>query len=719
MWLAQLRGPAGFEKLVAVKRVKLQKNALTVDGDTALLREARLAALLNHPNIVHTFEVVEQDGEYRIVMELLEGQPLNKLLRGGERPSLPDLVRVLADLCAGLHAAHESTDLDGRKLGVVHRDVSPQNVFVTWDGTVKLLDFGIASFGRPDPGDKGFVKGKLAYMAPEQARAEDVTPRTDVFGVGAILFEVLSGRPLWASVESDKRYAELVAGNVPSIDEVAPEAPEMLRAACRKALAADPGRRFPSADALRHELDAWLEEVGRPHPRRLADLMNRRFGADRERFRSLVTEARDEAQSTEVTELYIPKTKSTPAPAAPASAPPRRRSAAPMVAAGLLGFFTVVVVTVAAFSAWWLKTGGWTETPVPVPVADGQCPVERPVVELSGVLDGDATLGCDRDYRLEGLVEVTDGATLRLEPGAVIRGAPRSVLLIHAGGRLVAEGTPEQPIVFRSDQAEPKAGDWGGVVILGHAPVNLADPRFKGLRPEGHLFGGTSLDDDSGVLRYVRIEHAGTVLAPNNETNGLTLAGVGRGTEVDHVEVYASGDDCFEWFGGTVEASHLVCVDPGDDGVDIQFGFVGRIDNVVVWDRTGSADDRDGVEIDNDVKHPDAEPRSVATMSHVTVCGAKGNGVLVRRGAEAAIDDLVVGGAHAVLDVRDRPGTSILDVVTDAPLAPPRDDDGIDEEAAITRVTRKDAPCASPPVTPDYGGLREDDRWDQPWVRWD
>ena len=106
-------------------------------------------------------------------------------------------------------------------------------------------------------------------------------------------------------------------------------------------------------------------------------------------------------------------------------------------------------------------------------------------------------------------------------------------------------------------------------------------------------------------------------------------------------------------------------------------------------------------------------------MSHVTVCGAKGNGVLVRRGAEAAIDDLVVGGAHAVLDVRDRPGTSILDVVTDAPLAPPRDDDGIDEEAAITRVTRKDAPCASPPVTPDYGGLREDDRWDQPWVRWD
>lgn len=716
MWLAQLRGPAGFEKLVAVKRVKLQKNAASLDGDAALLREARLAALLNHPNIVHTFEVVEQDGEYRIVMELLEGQPLNRLLRGGERPDLPDLVRVLADLCAGLHAAHESTDLDGRRLGVVHRDVSPQNVFVTWDGTVKLLDFGIASFGRPVPDDKALVKGKLAYMAPEQARAEDVTPRTDVFGVGAILFEVLSGRPLWASVEADQRYAALVAGSIPSIDDVAPEAPEMLRAACRKALAADPDRRFPSADALRHELDAWLEEVGRPHPRRLADLMNRRFGADRERFRSLVTEARDEAQATEVTELYLPKTRSTPAPAASASAPTPRRSALPVLAAGLLGFGAVVVVAATAFGAWWLKSRG-TTSPTP-PVAAGGCPVERPVVELSGVLDGDARLGCDRDYRLEGLVEVTDGTTLRIDPGVVIRGAPRSVLLIHAGGRLVAEGTPEQPIVFRSDQAEAKAGDWGGIVVLGHAPVNLADPRFKGLRPEGHLFGGTSVDDDSGVLRYVRIEHAGTVLAPNNETNGLTLAGVGRGTEVDHVEVLASGDDCFEWFGGTVDASHLVCLDPGDDGIDIQFGYVGHLQHIVVWDRTASADDRDGAEIDNDVKNQDAEPRTVATMSHVTVCGAKGNGVLVRRGAEAAVDDLVVGGARAVLDIRDRPGTSILDVVTDSPLAPPRDDDGIDEEAAITRVLRKETPCAAPPVTAGVGALRDDDRWDQPWVRW-
>ncbi|MEQ1508397.1 MAG: protein kinase, partial [Myxococcota bacterium] len=133
VWLGALRGPAGFEKLVAVKQLRFVPND-RYDGGAAFLREARLAALLNHPNIVHTFEVVAQGGDYRIVMEFLEGQPLNRILkRAGASVPLREWIRVTSDLLAGLHYAHELTDLDGRPLGVVHRDVSPHNVFVDWE----------------------------------------------------------------------------------------------------------------------------------------------------------------------------------------------------------------------------------------------------------------------------------------------------------------------------------------------------------------------------------------------------------------------------------------------------------------------------------------------------------------------------------------------------------------------------------------------------------
>ncbi|MEQ1571375.1 MAG: serine/threonine-protein kinase, partial [Myxococcota bacterium] len=243
VWLGALRGPAGFSKLVAVKQLRMVGNA-EYDGGAAFLREARLAALLNHPNIVHTFEVLAQGGDYRIVMEFLEGQPLNRILRKNTPISLRDYVRVVADLLAGLHHAHELTDFDGSPMRVVHLDVSPQNVFVTWEGMVKLLDFGIASFGRATHAEDGLVKGKLSYMAPEQARGEPVDRRTDVFAAGSVLFEILAGTPMWGGMTEAQVVHGLGHGIIPSIDDRAPTAPEPLRLIVRKATSAHPRGRF-------------------------------------------------------------------------------------------------------------------------------------------------------------------------------------------------------------------------------------------------------------------------------------------------------------------------------------------------------------------------------------------------------------------------------------------------------------------------------------------
>lgn len=268
-------------------------------------------------------------------------------------------------------------------------------------------------------------------------------------------------------------------------------------------------------------------------------------------------------------------------------------------------------------------------------------------------------------------------------------------------------------------------------MLLGRAPTNLKEARFKGFRPEGDAFGGDRSDDDSGALTYVRIAYAGMVLAPNNETNGLSLAGVGRGTTIDHVEVREGADDCFEWFGGTADASHLVCVDPGDDGFDIEHGYAGHLRNLVLLDRTGAtADERHGIEVDNDGQAPDAEPRTAPVVSGATLCatnGAGGYALVVRRGGAGVYEGLWVDGFAAAVDLRDEPHAVVRDLRTRGAVGPTetadgdapstRDDDGgYDEAAAVEGVATGD-PCGVPPVGP--GALPDRDRWDKPWVVWE
>jgi serine/threonine protein kinase len=259
-------GPAGLWKLVALKelRPELAADAAFVG---MFFDEARLAVRLHHPNVVQTFGVETGEGRQRIVMEYLEGQTLGALLArvggGGLRPAWH--VGLLLDVLSGLQYAHELCDLDGRPLGLVHRDVSPQNVLVTYDGHIKLLDFGIAKAAdNRQLTLAGTLKGKVAYMAPEQAAAGlggkvgPIDRRADVFAVGVMLWEALVGRRFGEGQSEVQILSARLLGPGPSVLELRPDADPALAAVCDRAMAHDPAQRYPTASAFFEALEASL-----------------------------------------------------------------------------------------------------------------------------------------------------------------------------------------------------------------------------------------------------------------------------------------------------------------------------------------------------------------------------------------------------------------------------------------------------------------------------
>jgi hypothetical protein len=203
-------------------------------------------------------------------------------------------------------------------------------------------------------------------------------------------------------------------------------------------------------------------------------------------------------------------------------------------------------------------------------------------VILEGEITSSRTLRANEKYLLKGFVYVTSGTTLTIEPGTKIFGdqTTKGALIIERGAKIIAEGTQSNPIVFTSAKAPGSRnyGDWGGLVLVGSAPINrsLSTEMEGGIRGN---FGGTSITDNSGILKYVRIEFAGIPLSTtaNSEINGLTMYGVGSGTQLDYVQVSYSGDDSFEWFGGTVNAKHLVAYRGFDDDFDTDYGYTGKV----------------------------------------------------------------------------------------------------------------------------------------------
>jgi len=251
--IGRLVGPVGFSRTVAIKRMHPQF-ASDPEFVSMFLDEARLAARIRHPNVVQTIDVVAADGELFLVMDLVIGESLARLVRGARQagePIPPALVAtIVAGALHGLHAAHEAKSELGEPLGIVHRDVSPQNVLVGTDGVPRIIDFGVAkAVGRLQTTRDGQLKGKLSYMAPEHIRGH-VTRLTDVYAASVVLWEALTGKRLFQGDTEGEIFHKVLAGCTEPPSTYAPDVPARLDEVTMRGLQVDPANRFESARAM-------------------------------------------------------------------------------------------------------------------------------------------------------------------------------------------------------------------------------------------------------------------------------------------------------------------------------------------------------------------------------------------------------------------------------------------------------------------------------------
>nr|WP_277989523.1 serine/threonine protein kinase [Corallococcus sp. NCSPR001] len=264
VYLARQKGPVGFQKLLVVKRLLPH---LSEDDEflQMFLDEARIAALLNHPNIAQIYEMGDVDGQYYIAMEYVHGEPLGSLVpRASAHPGgfpLGLRCRIIAEAAAGLDAAHNARSPSGRKLSLIHRDVSPQNVLVGFNGGVKLIDFGVAKAqGKLSQTVVGTIKGKHAYMSPEQARGEPLDARSDVFGLGTVFYELLTGGRLFKRETEMATLKAVVGHKIVPPSEAVPGIPKSLDPIVFKALARKRDDRFSTAGELQLALEEFLQQ---------------------------------------------------------------------------------------------------------------------------------------------------------------------------------------------------------------------------------------------------------------------------------------------------------------------------------------------------------------------------------------------------------------------------------------------------------------------------
>jgi eukaryotic-like serine/threonine-protein kinase len=301
--LGRQQGGAGFFRIVAIKRL----NPLLARQPEFLrmfLDEARLAGRVRHPNVVPTSDVVESDGEVLLVMEYVHGEPLSRLMRltleRGQLPSPGIASAVLSGVLYGLHAAHEATDERGEPLGVVHRDVSPQNVLVGADGVARLVDFGVAkATGRLQTTSEGQIKGKLSYMPPEQIQGQMVDRRADVYSAGVVLWEMLTGERLFMGENQGNTMQRVLLGDAPPPSRKVAGLPVAIDDVVLRALSREPSDRFSSA---REMCSALLEACPPAPPHVVGEWVeacaHESLAARAARVSELETSTRSEVRST-------------------------------------------------------------------------------------------------------------------------------------------------------------------------------------------------------------------------------------------------------------------------------------------------------------------------------------------------------------------------------------------------------------------------------------
>jgi serine/threonine-protein kinase len=267
VYLAKQAGAAGFEKLVCLKRIlpHLARDKQFVD---MFLNEARLAAALDHPNIVNIFDLGEANGNYYIAMEFIDGPNLRSIAKRaselGELLPIAEVVKIISQAAGGLHYAHELTDsATGQPLGLVHRDISPDNILVHKNGSAKVVDFGIAKAANSSGATRtGTLKGKVAYMPPEQLRGEALDRRVDVFALGVCLYELLAGKRPWDGNSEVALIGKIMTEDPQPLAELRPDATPELLAIVESALNKDRDQRYQSCADLQHDLESVLTQLG-------------------------------------------------------------------------------------------------------------------------------------------------------------------------------------------------------------------------------------------------------------------------------------------------------------------------------------------------------------------------------------------------------------------------------------------------------------------------
>ena len=264
VWAARLKGTRGFQKTLAVKMM-LASLSDNPQFEQMFLDEARIASRIHHPNVVEIFDLGDEQEVLYIVMEYVDGEPLSTIFRtANKKNGMPVgiAVRIIADAAAGLHAAHELKDDNDQTVGLVHRDVSPQNVLVTYDGNVKVVDFGVAkAAGRESEATSaGTVKGKAPYMSPEQALGKEIDRRTDIFALGIMLFQLTTGKHPFRGESDIITLHNIIERPAPLPSTIIPSYPRPLEAVVLKALEKSPGKRFQTGA----ELEAALDRVMPP-----------------------------------------------------------------------------------------------------------------------------------------------------------------------------------------------------------------------------------------------------------------------------------------------------------------------------------------------------------------------------------------------------------------------------------------------------------------------
>ena len=370
LFVAEQHGIQGFSKIVAVKRI-LPHLASSPQFQDMFLNEARMAARLEHPNIVATYELGEAEGSYFISMEYLPGEDLAAILSAcqrGEPMAIEIAVAMTQQSANGLHYAHDIRDAGGKPVGLVHRDVNPSNIFVTYYGMVKLLDFGIV---KNAPGSTqtspGMFKGKYAYCAPEQIEGGDIDRRTDIFSLGIVLWEALTNRSLFAKANDALTMDAVRSQTVVAPSALRPEVPRDLDAITMRALSRDPRARFQSAHEMSEALDAFLvQRQQRPTSKSIGLWMESLFEANRATLKKAIAQGTEVESSLE--QLQVRKLVPASLPAASGrslSAQPRalwstHRPSTDQAAADRIGAQASVVDTTSRAP---LRAS--TETPLP------------------------------------------------------------------------------------------------------------------------------------------------------------------------------------------------------------------------------------------------------------------------------------------------------------------------------------------------------------------